>query len=82
MDLVKHDLFQDLAKTQCADPFGCLGRHQDPVTQQQTLYVWQPEAESVLVLAIDQDKTLMQMTPSVGSLPPLGLRTLVTYIID
>ncbi|AEF55366.1 1,4-alpha-glucan branching protein GlgB [Marinomonas posidonica] len=64
MDLVKHDLFQDLAKTQCADPFGCLGCHPDPVTQEPTLYVWQPEAESIVVLGLDHDQILMCLTPS------------------
>ncbi|BFM51259.1 1,4-alpha-glucan branching protein GlgB [Marinomonas sp. THO17] len=69
MDLVKHDLFQDLLNARCSDPFAFLGLHQDPVTKELTLTTWQPLAEEIEVIAIDEEVSLGQLS----KIHPAGL---------
>jgi 1,4-alpha-glucan branching enzyme len=62
MDLIKNALLNDVLNTHCSDPFGCLGLQTSPSNKGLCLYIWQPEALSIRVLAIDTDKELAKMT--------------------
>ena len=61
MDLIKNALINDVMNTHCSDPFGCLGLQESSSKIGFSLIVWQPEAVSIRVLAIDADKELAQM---------------------
>ncbi|MBR7889823.1 1,4-alpha-glucan branching protein GlgB [Marinomonas sp. A79] len=62
MHLIKNALIKDVVDTQCSDPFGCLGLQAHTNKKGLMLTVWQPEAASIRVLAIDSDKLLADMT--------------------
>ena len=64
MDIIKNDLINDILTTRCADPFGCLGLQQGPAKKGLSLTVWQPEALSIRVLAMDSDTLLSTMKPT------------------
>ena len=56
------DLLNDLLNARCSDPFGCLGLLPSKSGKGLTLTVWQPGAESVTVIGLNNDKSLGQMT--------------------
>ena len=62
------DLLDDLQQARCADPFACLGLHNDPEIKGLSLTVWQPGAIGIEVLALEQDTILgtMQSTQQNG----------------
>lgn len=62
MDLIKNALINDVLSAHCSDPFGCLGLQVSPSKKGLSLLVWQPEAISIRVLAIDSDKELATMS--------------------
>lgn len=62
MDLIKNALIDDVLNAHCSDPFGCLGLQTSPSKKGFSLLVWQPEAISIRVLAIDSDKELAKMS--------------------
>ncbi|MCV2402543.1 1,4-alpha-glucan branching protein GlgB [Marinomonas sp. C2222] len=61
MDFINNALVNDVVNAHCSDPFGCLGLQDSPIEDGLSLLVWQPEAKSVRVLAIDADKELASM---------------------
>ena len=61
MDLIKNALINDVMNTHCSDPFGCLGLQESSSKIGFSLIVWQPEATSIRVLAIETDTVLAQM---------------------
>lgn len=61
MDFINNALVNDVVNAHCSDPFGCLGLQDSPIEDGLSLLVWQPEAKSVRVLAIDTDKELANM---------------------
>jgi 1,4-alpha-glucan branching enzyme len=52
------DLLDDLQQARCADPFACLGLHQDVQSKGLSLTVWQPGAIAIEVLALEHDTSL------------------------
>ena len=58
MNLIKNALIDDVMNTRCSDPFGCLGLQESPSKKGLSLVVWQPEAVSIRVLAIDSSSVL------------------------
>ncbi|WP_100635284.1 1,4-alpha-glucan branching protein GlgB [Marinomonas sp. ef1] len=62
MDLIKNALINDVLNAHCSDPFGCLGLQTSPSKKGLSLLVWQPEAISIRVLAIESDKVLATMS--------------------
>ncbi|MFT2109972.1 1,4-alpha-glucan branching protein GlgB [Marinomonas sp. 2405UD68-3] len=52
------DLLKDLLNARCSDPFGCLGLIPNPLGKGLTLTVWQPNAVSVIVIGLTDNKVL------------------------
>ncbi|MFI8620381.1 1,4-alpha-glucan branching protein GlgB [Marinomonas sp. NPDC078689] len=62
MDLLKNVLINDVLNARCADPFGCLGLHQEDNKKGLSLTVWRPGATAISVLEISNDTVLGEMS--------------------